>query len=80
MCSEALRVAAIVCVAVPAWARARRADCAGCAGFFPDDPISRDDDTAMDARHQGARASESYDFLINTFATKSDASRSAPST
>jgi hypothetical protein len=77
MCSEALRfVAAIVCVAVTAAGVG-----AGAAGqaaravlrFFPDDPISRDDDTAMDASGiKELELSESYDFLINTFATKSD--------
>ena len=41
--------------------------------FFPDDPISRDDDTAMDASGiKELELSESYDFLINTFATKSE--------
>ena len=41
--------------------------------FFPDDPISRDDDTAMDASGiKELELSESFDFLINTFATKSD--------
>ena len=77
MCSEALRcVAAIVCVVVAAAGVG-----AGAAGqaaraalrFFPDDPISRDDDTAMDASGiKELELSESYDFLINTFATKSD--------
>ena len=77
MCSEALRwVAAIVCVVVAAAGVG-----AGAAGqaaraalrFFPDDPISRDDDTAMDASGiKELELSESYDFLINTFAAKSD--------
>ena len=77
MCSEALRrVAAIVCVVAAAAGVG-----AGAAGqtaraalkFFPDDPISRDDDTAMDASGiKELELSESYDFLINTFATKSD--------
>jgi hypothetical protein len=77
MCSEALRlVAAIVCVAVAAAGAGGGA--AGQApraaiGFFPDDPISRDDDTALDASGiKELELSESYDFLINTFATKSD--------
>ncbi len=83
MCSKALRLLwAIVCVAVAAAG-------VGAAGqtvrtalkFFPDDPISRDDDTAIDASGiKELELSESFDFLINTFATKSDASRSAPST
>ena len=77
MCSEAMRcVAAIVCVVVAAAGVG-----AGAAGqaaraalkFFPDDPISRDDDTVMDASGiKELELSESYDFLINTFAAKSD--------
>ena len=76
MCSKALRcVAAIACVVAAAAGVG-----AGAAGqapraamrFFPDDPISRDDDTAMDASGIKELAlSESYDFLINTFAAKS---------
>src|SRR5687768_18567957 len=75
MCSEALRlVTAIVWVAVAAAG-------VGAAGqtvqaalkFFPDDPISRDDDTALDASGmKELELSESFDFLINTFATKSE--------
>ena len=83
MCSEALRfVAAIVCVAVAAAGAGAAGQAARAAlRFFPDDPISRDNDTAMDASGiKELELSESFDFLINTFATKSDASRSAPST
>ena len=76
MRSEALRlIAAIVCVVAAA------AGVGGAAGqaaraalrFFPDDPIARDDDTAMDASGiKELELSESYDFLVNTFADKSD--------
>ena len=77
MCSKALRfVAAIACVvAAAAGVGAGAAGQAARAAmrFFPDDPISRDDDTAMDASGiKELELSESYDFLINTFATKSD--------
>ena len=77
MCSEMLRfVAAVACVVAAATgvgagaagqaARAARA-------FFPDDPISRDDDTAMDASGvKELELSESYDFLINTFVSPGD--------
>jgi hypothetical protein len=41
--------------------------------FFPDDPISRDDDTAMDATGlKEFELSESFDFLINTFVPPGD--------
>ena len=41
--------------------------------FFPDDPISRDDDTAMDASGiEELELSETYDFLLNTFASPGD--------
>jgi len=77
MCSEALRcVAAIVCVvAAAAGVGAGAAGQAARAAlrFFPDDPVSRDDDTAMDASGIKPLAlSESFDFLINTFAPNSD--------
>ncbi len=77
MCSEMLRfVAAVACVVAAATGAG-----AGAAGqasraaqaFFPDDPISRDDDTAMDASGvKELELSESYDFLINTFASPGD--------
>ena len=77
MCSEMLRfVAAVACVVAAATGVG-----AGAAGqaaraalrFFPDDPISRDDDTAMDASGiKELELSESYDFLINTFASPGD--------
>ena len=36
--------------------------------FFPDDPILRDDDAALDASGIKERQlSETYDFLLNTF-------------
>ena len=41
--------------------------------FFPDDPILRDDDTALDASGVKERElSESYDFLLHTFASPAD--------
>src|SRR5688572_30773547 len=41
--------------------------------FFPDDPIWRDDDAAVDASGiEELELSESYDFLLNTFAPKGD--------
>ena len=41
--------------------------------FFPDDPILRDDDTAMDASGIKERElSESYDFLLQSFASPAD--------
>ena len=41
--------------------------------FYPDNPVSRDDDTAMDASGiKSLELSESYDFLANTFGTKGD--------
>jgi hypothetical protein len=41
--------------------------------FFPDDPISRDEDTAIDASGvKEVELSESYDFLINTFEPPGD--------
>ena len=77
MCSEMLRfVAAVACVVAAATGVG-----AGAAGqaaraarrFFPDDPISRDDDTAMDASGvKELELSESFDFLINTFASPGD--------
>lgn len=77
MCSEVLRlVAAIACVAVAAagvGAGAVGQTAPAALRFFPDDPISRDDDTAIDASGiKELELSESYDFLLNTFATKSD--------
>ena len=75
MCSEVLRfVAAIACVAVAAVGAGAAGQTARAAlRFFPDDPISRDDDTAMDVSGiKELELSESYDFLLNTFATKSD--------
>src|SRR5918993_1932662 len=77
MCSEMLRfMAAAACVVaaatgVSAGAAGQAARTA--ARFFPDDPIVRDDDTAMDATGiKEYELSESYDFLINTFATPAD--------
>ena len=49
--------------------------------FYPDDPITADNDTAFDA--SGARPrdlSEAFDFLTNQFGDAGDRSRSAPST
>ena len=77
MCFEMLRLAAAVaCVAAIAvgvgpGAVAQTARAA--LKFFPDDPILRDDDTAMDASSIKERElSESYDFLLQTFATPAD--------
>ena len=76
MCSEALRFVAVI--AGLALAAGIGAGAAGQAArvaleFFPDDPISRDDDTAMDASGIKERElSESYDFLVNTFAAPGD--------
>jgi hypothetical protein len=76
MRSETLRFAAAVAFVVAA-ATGVGAGAAGqaarAARFFPDDPISRDDDTAMDASGvKELELSESYDFLINTFASQGD--------
>ena len=77
MCFEMLRLAAAVaCVAAIAvgvgpGAVAQTARAA--LKFFPDDPILRDDDTALDASSIKERElSESYDFLLQTFATPAD--------
>ena len=77
MCFEMLRLAAAVaCVAAIAvgvgpGAVAQTARAA--LRFFPDDPILRDDDTAMDASGIKERElSESYDFLLQTFASPAD--------
>src|SRR5918994_4874023 len=74
MCSEALRlVAAIVCVAVAAAGVGAVGQTRSALKFFPDDPISRDDDASIDTSGiKELELSESFDFLINTFATKSD--------
>ena len=77
MCSEMSRlVAAVACVvAVATGVSAGAAGQAARAalGFFPDDPISRDDDTAMDASGVKERElSESYDLLANTFVSPGD--------
>ena len=77
MCFKMLRLAAAVaCVAAIAvgvgpGAVAQTARAA--LKFFPDDPILRDDDTAMDASGIKERElSESYDFLLQTFASPAD--------
>ena len=77
MCFEPLRLAAaIACVAAIAvgvgpGAVAQTARAA--LKFFPDDPILRDDDAALDASAIKERElSESYDFLLQTFATPAD--------
>ena len=77
MCFKMLRLAAAVaCVAAIAvgvgpGAVAQTARAA--LQFFPDDPILRDDDTAMDASGIKERElSESYDFLLQTFASPAD--------
>jgi hypothetical protein len=72
---EAVRLAAAVgCVAgiaVGAAAQSARA----VLRFFPDDPIARDDDTAMDATGvKELELSEAYDFLAHTFASPGDRS------
>ena len=77
MCSEMLKfVAAVACVVAAATAvGAGAAGQAARAGrrFFPDDPISRDEDTAIDASGiKELELSESYDFLINTFVPQGD--------
>ena len=82
MCSEALRlVAAIVCVAVAAAGVGAAGQAARVAlKFFPDDPISRDGDTAMDASGiKEFELSESFDFLSTRLGRKAT-DRSAPST
>ena len=77
MCFETLRLAAAVaCVAALAvgvgpGAVAQTARAA--LRFFPDDPILRDDDAALDASGIKERElSESYDFLLHTFASPAD--------
>ena len=77
MCSEMLRfVAAVACVVAAATgvgASAAEQAARAARGFFPDDPISRDDDTAVDASGvKEIELSESYDFLTNTFITPGD--------
>jgi hypothetical protein len=74
---KALRLAAAVaCVAaiavgVSTGAMAQSARAA--LRFFPDDPILRDDDTALDASGvKELELSESYDFLLQTFASPAD--------
>ena len=70
------RLAAAACAVVAATGVSTGAagQAAGVAGrFFPDDPISRDDDTAMDATGlKEYELSESFDFLINTFVPPGD--------
>ena len=85
MCSERLRyMAAVACVVAAATgvgAGAASQAARAAQAFFPDDPISRDDDTAMDASGvKELELSESYDFLTNTFVPPGDRARSAPST
>jgi len=77
MSSRMLRLmAAAACAVVAATGVSAGAagQAAGTAGrFFPDDPISRDDDTAMDATGlKEYELSESYDFLINSFVSPGD--------
>ena len=77
MCSEMLRlVAAVACVVAAASgvnAGAAEQAARAAARFFPDDPISRDDDAAMDASGiKELELSESFDFLIHTFASPAD--------
>ena len=77
MCSEMLRfVAAVACVVAAAsgvGAGAAERAARAMRGFLPDDPISRDDDTAMDASGvKEIELSESYDFLTNTFVSPGD--------
>ena len=77
MCSEMLRfvaaVACVVAVATGVGAGAAGQAARAARAFFPDDPISRDDDTAMDASGvKELELSESYDFLTNTFVSPGD--------
>ena len=77
MCSEMVRfVAAVACVVAAAsgvGAGAAEQAARPALVFYPDDPISRDDDTAMDATGlKEYELSESYDFLINSFASPGD--------
>ena len=76
MCSEKLKSIAIVACLVAAitGVGARPADQATPGPrFFPDDPISRDDDRLIDAGGvKELELSESYDFLLNTFAPEGD--------
>ena len=74
MCSEMSRfVAAVACVVATATGVGAGAAAQAARVFFPDDPISRDDDTAIDASSvKEHELSESYDFLINTFVPPGD--------
>ena len=76
MCSEKLKSIAIAACLVAAitGVGARPADQATPGPrFFADDPISRDDDTLIDAGGvKELELSESYDFLLNTFAPEGD--------
>ena len=75
MCSEMVRfVIAVACVVAAATGVGVAGQAARSApAFFLDDPISRDDDTAMDASGvTKLELSESYDFLTNTFASPGD--------
>ena len=76
MCSERLKfAAAVACVVAATAVGAGAAGQASQAGrrFFPDDPISRDEDTTIDASGiKELELSESYDFLINTFVPQGD--------
>ena len=77
MCSERLRymavVACVVAAATGVGAGAASQAARAAQAFFPDDPISRDDDTAMDASGvKELELSESYDFLTNTFVPPGD--------
>ena len=65
----------------PRWAFAAERQGLAARIFFVDDPISRDDDTAIDASGVKARElSESFDFLMNTFAPPATAKRFERST
>jgi hypothetical protein len=79
MRSEVLRLAAtLACIAgiatgagASAWAQAARA----AWRFFPDDPLPRDDDAALDASGvKELELSEYYDFLQKTFVPPGDRS------
>ena len=85
MSSRMLRlVAAAACVVVAATGVSAGAagQAAGAAGGSSlTIPISRDDDTAMDATGlKEYELSESFDFLINCSSRQATTSRSAPST
>src|SRR5262245_47985156 len=76
MCFDALRVAVpVACVVAITLTGAVAQTARAPMRFFPDDPILRDDDAALDASGvKELELSEYYDFLEKTFASPGDRS------